>query len=46
MSKWFSIEVLPGPVMNRIRPHAGAGELLEDVLDDRLASDRQHFLRL
>ena len=46
MSKWFSIEVFPGPVTNRIRRRPAGGELFEDVLHDRLAAHRQHFLRL
>ena len=45
-SKWFSIEALPGPVTNSTRVHADAGQLLDDVLHDRLAADGQHLLRL
>ena len=45
-SKWFSIEVLPGPGDEQDPLHADAGQLLDDVLHDRLAADRQHLLRL
>ena len=45
-SKWFSIEALPGPVTNSTCLRADAGQLLHDVLHDRLAADRQHLLGL
>ena len=45
-SKWFSIEALPGPVTKQHLLRADARQLLDDVLHDRLAADRQHLLRL